>query len=158
MRKQLRRPIPEAYRNTPVPAHRSRDEIEQHLLRYGATAVAWQSIRAADQAVLALRFRRGDRVYRFQVNLGEQPQDERQRMRALYWGLKAMLEQAEFGILKFEDVFLAYSELALPGGRTATVGELIEHQVAQGKPPDLTAALRALPARTGTETGDRPGT
>lgn len=149
----MRRQVPEAYRNTSVPAHRSRDEIERLLLRYGASGVAWQSVRTPDQAAVAVRFRRADRVYRFQVNLGADDRDERQRMRALYWGLKAMLEQAEFGILTFEDVFLAYSELALPDGSTTTVGEVIQGQLARQEMPSLETGLRALPARAGGAEG-----
>lgn len=141
-----RRQVPEAYRNTSVSAHRSRDEIERLLLRYGAIGVAWQSLRTQDSAHLGLRFRRGDRVYRLQVALGDDERDHRQRMRALYWGLKAMLEQAEFGILTFEDVFLAYSEIAMPDGRSTTVGEVIRGQLDRYEVPSLDAAMRALPA------------
>jgi hypothetical protein len=146
MRPPTKRDIPEAYRNTAVPAHRSREEIERLLFRYGATDVAWQSVRSAEQAGMAVRFRRGARVYRLRVDLGAAPQEERQRMRALYWGMKAMLEQAEFGILTFEDVFLAYSELMLPSGQVATVGEVIQGQLERQEMPSLEAPMRALPA------------
>jgi len=144
--KAAARQTPEAYRNTSVSAHRTRDEIERVLLRYGADGVAWHSVRSPQGAAVAVRFRRADRVYRFHLDMGTDARDERQRMRALYWGLKAMLEQAEFGILAFQDVFLAFSEVALPDGRTATVGEIIQGQLARQQVPSLEAGLRALPA------------
>ena len=147
MKKKLQIPAP--YRQTPVPAHRSREEIERILLDYGADGVAWQSLRTQQGAAMVLRFRKDDRVYRFQVDLGADARDERQRLRALRHYLKTMMEQAVFGILKMEDVFLAFSEIALPNGATTTVSELVQGQLASHQVPDLVAGLRALPARTG---------
>ena len=143
----MKKTVPDAYKNTRVSTHKSRDEIEGVLLKYDCDAVMWQGGRVDGEAAMAIRFRRQDRVYRFEVDLGDDQQEERQRMRALYWGLKTMLEQAAFGILKFEDVFLAYSEVALPDGSTTTVGEVLGPQLTRHELPDMGAPLRILPEK-----------
>jgi len=137
-----------AYQGSTVPAGHTRDQIEKILLKYGADAVGWQSARGKDEAVMILRFKFHDRMYRFQLHLGETEQDERRLMRVLFHGIKALLTEAEAGVLMLEDLLMAYSEVALPDGSSATVGDVIRGQLSQQKIPDLMAGLRALPARS----------
>ena len=138
---------PEAYRNTRVPITKSQEAIETLLLRYEADGVAFQSVRGPDRVAVGLRFRMRKKVYRLQVELGADPQEQRQRMRALYWGLKGIIEQGVFGIIRLEEALLAFAEFALPDGSTVTVGETILPQLEKAEPPSLEAVLvRALPA------------
>jgi len=149
MRKPKRQ-VPEAYRYTTVSAHASRDAIERRLLNYGAEGIMWQSLRTPEQAELQLRFAHRKRTYLFSVKLGQDPQDERQRMRALYWGIKAMVDQAEFGILRLEDLLLAYTQVMLPDGLSTTVANLVQEDLARQAVPSLTTSRPALPARSET--------
>ena len=136
----------QAYRGTQVPAYRSQQQIEDLLLKYGAQEVHWSRIIKVDRRAIATRFKRGGRMYRFVMELGEDQRDEWQRMRALHYCLKAMFEQLDFEILRFDDLFLAYAEILLPGGDTVTVADVIQEQVGRFEVPSLEAGLRLLPA------------
>ena len=154
--RQKKRQVPEAYRSTPVPAGQSRQQIEDLLMRAGAEGVVWQVGRTTTTGQMQLRFSYRKRVYRFSIPLfapdaqtdRDRAQDERQRMRALLWSLKAMIEQDQFGLIRFEDAAVAWAELALPAGGTTTVGEVIHQQIERCAMPNLDAAMRALPARS----------
>lgn len=137
---------PAAFRDTTVPASRTREELTKTLARYGADSFSEQTVRDGERGAYVIRFRRDNRVYRLMIDLGTTPRDERQRMRALYWSLKGMLDAAVFGLLKFEDVLLGYTELPAPGGGTITVGEQIQAQIDAHELPSLTAPVRMLPA------------
>ena len=99
---------------TKVPVDRSRTEIERTLARYGADAFGygWDAGRAA------ISFRANGRHVRFTMPVGDDPQDERRRWRALVLVVKAKLEAVESGITTFEDEFLAH--IVLPDNRTVT--------------------------------------
>jgi len=143
------KPKPLAYAGTSVPVMTTQQAIQDLLLRYGSTKIAWQSLVTQDGSWVQLRFERGDRVYRIDAPLGTDPAENRQHMRALYWGLKSTLEMAEFGIFKFEQVFLSFTELMLPDGSgTRTVGEAVEAQIGAHRVPSLTQGMnvKALPA------------
>jgi len=149
-----KRAVPEAYRHTTVPANQTRQHIEDMLMQAGAGGVAWQSARTPTTLLMALRFAYRERTYRFNLSLvgtdaktdKDRAQDERQRMRALYHGLKAMLNQDAFGIIRFEDAAVTWAEVALPKGGTTTVGEVIRDQLEQCRFPSLAAVLPALPS------------
>ncbi|CAG0954362.1 hypothetical protein GPROT1_00328 [Gammaproteobacteria bacterium] len=51
--------------------------------------------------------------------------------RALHWWLKSQFEAVEFGLLSFEDVFLAHFEWIVDG-RSTTVGALIRPRLMSG--------------------------
>lgn len=157
MPRRAARQTPSAFRGTQVAAHKSREDIEIRLVNAGAEAVQWQSVRDATAAQMLLRFKFRGRVYRFRLPLFDaeaqteeaRRRDERQRLRALHWSIKAMLDAEDFGMLKFEDLALAFAEVALPeAGQTITVGEVINAQLDAARLPDLTASLRALSGRT----------
>lgn len=124
---------------TSVSAAKSRAEIEDVLLRYGAAGFGYMT--QGDRAMV--EFATEDRRVRFVVLLPD-PQDEqfrmtparrrvrtpeqrhaaweqacRQRWRALALVVKAKLEAVETGITTFEEEFLAH--IVMPDGRT--VGE-----------------------------------
>jgi hypothetical protein len=146
---------------TSVSAERSRAEIEQTLLRFGADqfAYGWETDRAMVQ------FRAHERLVRFTLPLParddpaithtpstRQRRTEgaieemyqratRQRWRALLLIVKAKLEAVETGIVAFEDEFLA--QTVLPDGSTA--GEWMQPQLqaayATGQMPHAMPAL-----------------
>lgn len=128
---------------TSVSSHKSRDEIEHTLRRYGADefVYGWQE----DQAVIG--FHMQGRKIRFNLPMParsdfrltptgkarhedaierEWEQACRQRWRALALVIKAKLEAVETGITEFESEFMAH--IMLPGGET--VGEWMRPQIA----------------------------
>src|SRR3989442_521463 len=131
---------------TTVSAEKSRAEIEQTLIRYGADqfAYAWGDKGAT------IGFRAHGRYIKFLLALpdknnpafartpgGRRERDQqgqykaweqstRQRWRALALVVKAKLEAVESGIATFEEEFLAY--IVMPGGKT--VAELVKPGIA----------------------------
>lgn len=146
-------PVPGAYRYTTVPVGRTRDEIDRCLQRYGGDAISWQDLWTTGKGKgILLRFQVTNRVYRVALELSDDPQLQRQRMRALFNLIKSTMEQAAFGILRLEDLLLAYTEVGDGRGRATTVAEAIKGQIEQHLVPSLTAGLKALPAKAGVST------
>jgi hypothetical protein len=146
MNRPRKTPVPTAYRDTSVPASRTRDAIAERLRKVGASATAWEFAQNADRHVMRLRFQLRDRVYRFAIDLGSDARDERQRMRALWWCIKTACEQDEFGIFRMETLLLAMTEVMLPDGSHLTVEDLVGEQLAAARVPTLEPFLqRALP-------------
>lgn len=146
---------------TSVSSGRSRADIEECLLRYGATG--FLSGIMPDKAVIA--FEAKGRRIKFVLPLPDRnarefthsrhanrwsqhalapeaaaeryEQGVRQRWRALYLVIKAKLEAVESGISEFEDEFLAH--IVLPNGQT--MGQhsrpLIERAYQDGTMPPL---------------------
>lgn len=140
---------------TSVPVERSRAEIEQTLMRYGATHFAYML--GPEKAVI--EFLANDRRLRFTLPLPSQSQRAfthsarglrdravavklweqacRQRWRALALAIKAKLESVECHIAEFEDEFLAHIVDPATG---MTVGEVLRPQIAasyDGRPVQL---------------------
>lgn len=150
-------------RGTIVPIARSKAEIEELVVKYGATQFATMS--TAEMAQVA--FKMSDRLVRFNLPLPKPEefkyykkqkdshydyertapvmlrmceQAARERWRALVLIVKAKLQAVESGVTTFEEEFLAH--IVTPNGKT--VGEWITPQLAeiyQSKrmPPMLTA-------------------
>lgn len=145
---------------TTVSSQRSRADIEECLMRYGASG--FMSGITADKAMIAFEAQ-GRRIkfvlplphrdefkkkpdarssYRMIQRTPEQQaaayeQAVRQKWRALYLVIKAKLEAVESGISEFEDEFLAH--IVLPNGQT--MGEhskpLIHRAYETGNMPPL---------------------
>jgi hypothetical protein len=154
---------------TEVSVSRSKAEIEELLMRYGADQFVsgWESPEAGEGARAVIGFRAEGRNVRFELPLprrddqafsrtptGRQrknPEDaqraweqaQRQRWRALALVVKAKLEAVETGITTFEEEFLAH--IVIPGSGK-TIGEWIRPQVeaayVHGK------AIKLLPGAT----------
>jgi len=137
---------------TTVPVERTRQEIEDTLQKYGATAFhhGWESGRAM------VAFRLKDLFIRFVLPFPDRTAQDithklvkqsrskrwvartegqveatyqqhlRQRWRALLLTVKAKLEAVECGISTVEQEFLAF--IVLPGEQGATVGDYIIEQ------------------------------
>lgn len=123
---------------TTVPVARSRDEIERVLSRYGADAFAY----GWDTGRSVISFRAHGRFIRFAMDVPPEPQEERQRWRALLLVIKAKLEAVESGITTFEEEFLAH--VVLPDNRT--VGDWLSPQIEQAYDDgQMPGSLLALP-------------
>lgn len=135
------------YQDTSVPVERSKEQIRDSLRSAGAKGVQFEET-WGDEPRLLVRFAWAmgesfDSVVTVRLEAKPLPpepnarsgwrispeQRERQAWRALAWYLKTMLEAAQFGLLKFEDIFLSFVE----DGRGLTVGERIIPMLEQGR-------------------------
>ena len=126
-----------AYATTAVAVSKTQEDIRKLLVRYGARGM--QLTEVFEPPSLCLRF---------QVLIGEEQQvlamvnmeiptgeDEartdreadqyrRQAARALFYYLKSQLEAVDFGLVRFEEAFLAHFEIPTEKG-TTTIGRRI---------------------------------
>lgn len=137
------------YESTSVPVTQSKGDIEKLLRSRGARGlqleVEWGEGGATDLCRVRFAWALADGVMQT-VRLEVRPlppykperanakgitgeQRERQAWRGLFWYLKSMMEAAEFGLLKFEDVFMSFFEAS--DGRT--IGEVILPQLEAGR-------------------------
>lgn len=128
------------YQDTTVNVERSKETIRKHLREAGALGVQFDEVWGDDPRCL-VRFlwpvTQGDQIGRLVVRLEVSPlppergartawkvspeQRERQAWRSLAHYLEHTLNAAQFGLIRFEDVFLSFIEDA--GGQT--VGEAL---------------------------------
>lgn len=109
---------------TSVPVSRSRAEIENLVMRYGADQFGSAHDNKAARAMI--QFRIASWLVRFLLPLGDcNEQQQRQRWRALALVIKAKLEAVESGIATIEEEFT--SHLVMPDGKT--VGEHIKPEL-----------------------------
>ena len=110
-----------SYSSTNVSSGRSKEQIEQLLVKVDATGFRWSSrlVSAAgsgyEQLEAMLEWNDKTIGFRLQVDYGDE-REKRQRLRALYWYLKAKLEAIHFGLVDLEQEFLPY--LITSSGRT----------------------------------------
>ena len=64
---------------------------------------------------------------------------EAQAYRALFWHLKHKFEAVEFGIVTFEEEFLPYFVVKLPGGGMGTIAEYFIPELRRGALPPMRA-------------------
>jgi hypothetical protein len=121
-----------SYNDTRVSVERTQNQIGKLLERHGALGYQFTSDFTAGQ--FQLRFQLETEVdserlkvmVQLSVPRGEDSQEERANMRALFTFLKSQLEAIEFGIVKAADVFLPFIEVRLPSGATGTVKDAIK--------------------------------
>ena len=142
---------------TQVSSHKSREDIEKTLTRYGAG----QFIYGWDQTRAVVGFTMCERQVKFMLPMPDRADREfthtaakeierspaqaetayeqavRQRWRALALVIKAKLEAVESGITEFEDEFMAH--IVLPDGTTmgAWARPQIKHAYESGAMPPL---------------------
>lgn len=114
-----------SYANTNVSAGQTREQIEHLLLKVGATGFRWSSQLVSgdryattpghEQLEALLNWNEKKIAFRLQVDYTSEPQ-RKQRLRALYWYLKAKLEAIQFGLVDLEREFLPY--LITSSGKT----------------------------------------
>ncbi len=126
---------------SPVPAEKTRGEIEKTLARYGATGFAYGT--ETGRAIIGFQTR--DRRIKFVLPLvvpshlskDQCAQFVRSRWRALLLSIKAKLEAVESGIESFDEAFM--SHIVMPNGQTMAEHALpyIKDAYSTGKMPPL---------------------
>ena len=149
------------YEDTSVPVSRSQGAIEKLLSEAGALGVRFNQGRfqrfgvdpdALEPCVVEFIWpvTNGQQIVRIQVTpleptkpgwssrstkqwLVSPEQRERQAWRGLYWYLEGTIKAAQFGLIRFEDIFLSFI-VAGDAPDAPTVGELmVEHLQAGGR-------------------------
>src|SRR5512139_2781648 len=149
-----------AYSETAVPVERSKEAIRKLLITFGARGVQFSedfaehliNVKFAKDIGGHLRTVsvslkipdpppqkrprkhgtwRGGKYHAPKADADRWEQMERATYRALHWWLKSQFEAVEFGLMSFEDVFLAHFEWVIDG-RTTTVGAMIMPHLSNG--------------------------
>ena len=105
----------QSYINTNVSAGQTKEQIERLLLQVGAVGFRWSSYQGRDTLEAGLELEARRIAFRLSVEYDGDKQ-RKQRLRALYWYLKAKVEAIQFGIVDLEQEFLPY--LLTASGRT----------------------------------------
>lgn len=141
---------------TEVTEQKSRQEIENVILRYGATAFAYATRNHESYVMFELNHRRlkfvvempadeqafnrtpGGKLRNTEGSKKALEQEKRRKWRALALAIKAKLESVRSGISSFEEEFLA--NIVMPNGET--VAQWATPQIAEayrtGQMPQLT--------------------
>jgi len=134
------------YQDTSVAVERSMQQVREGLRAAGARGIQIEDTWDPPRILIRFLWPMGeqfDQIVRVRLEATPLPpekgarggwkvsteQRERQAWRALAWYLKTMLEAAAFGLMKFEEVFLAYVEDE--NGRT--IGEVVIPQLEAGR-------------------------
>ena len=119
-----------AYKSTAVPVSRSQEVIRKLFQKYGVLGCQFTDNFETGEIVLRFVRRVKDipRTVQIKLNAGG---NEKQAYRQLYYWIKSQLEAVAFGLLSFEDAFLAHFEWMLEDGTMVTIGELVAPQLAE---------------------------
>ena len=104
-----------SYKSTSVPPYKTREDIEGLLIRVEAQGFRWSNNFKAEILEAALHWQGKTLAFRLTVAF-DSDKARAQRLRALYWYLKAKIEAIQFGIVDLEQEFLPY--LLVSGGQT----------------------------------------
>ena len=114
-----------AYSDTAVSPGRSKEQIEGLLLKVDATGFRWSTQLPSgergditpgyERLEAALDWNDKQIAFRLEVAYADE-REKRQRLRALYWYLKAKIEAIQFGLVDLEREFLPY--LITASGKT----------------------------------------
>lgn len=95
-----------SYASTNVAPGKTKEQIEELLIRVGAVGFRWVSRIGSDEVLEAgLMWKDRELAFRLSVSF-EDEQERKQKLRALYWYLKAKVEAIEFGLVDLEQEFL----------------------------------------------------
>lgn len=128
------------YKDTKVPIHQSRGDIEQLLRRVGATGFRWSSFPGAETLEAYIKWQ--GRELSFKIAVKFKPGDDKrqkQLMRVMYFYIKTKVEAVQVGLVDLEHEFLPY--LLTKSGKT--VYELVDESKDEW--------LALPPGRTGSE-------
>ena len=98
----------QSYAATQVAAGKTKEQIEELLTRVGAVGFRWSSrtiLPGEEVLEAALEWNGREIAFRLAVQF-EDDRERKQRLRALYWYLKAKVEAIEFGLVDLEQEFL----------------------------------------------------
>lgn len=105
----------QSYVNTAVPPHKSKEQVEELLQRVGAVGFRWSSFQGRETLEAGLEWEGITMAFRLVVNY-EDDRERKQKLRALFWYLKAKVEAIQFGLVDLEQEFLPY--MLTSSGRT----------------------------------------
>jgi hypothetical protein len=134
------------YQDTSVAVERSMQQVREGLRAAGARGIQIEDMWEPPRILIRFLWPMGEdftQIVRVRLEATPLPpekgarggwkvspeQRERQAWRALAWYLKTMLEAATFGLMRFEEIFLAYVEDE--SGRT--IGEVVIPQLEAGR-------------------------
>ena len=135
------------YQDTSVAVERSMQQVREGLRAAGARGIQIEDIWDPPRILIRFLWPMGEEGFErvVKIRLEATPlapetgarggwkvspeQRERQAWRALAWYLKTMLEAATFGLMRFEEIFLAFVEDE--NGRT--IGEVVIPQLEAGR-------------------------
>lgn len=139
---------PKSYRDTEVPVNRTVNGLERLLQEFGCESRAVTTAHHDGEALVAAEFSYRKRLYRIRLSLGRDPKAQRQRMRMLYWYVKALLEAVLFGVVSAEEALLPYAAISDgQGGVTTVARATLPMLEAGGSAVDPTALFEALRPR-----------
>ena len=105
----------QSYASTNISAGQTREHIEALLAKVGAIGFRWSSFESKDTLEAGLEWQGRRIAFRLMVEYADDRQ-RKQKMRALFWYLKAKVEAIQFGLVDLEHEFLPY--LLTASGRT----------------------------------------
>jgi len=123
--RSVRLKTPDSYRDTSVPTQRSLGHIRDILRQFGVETQGVSTAEDADQAITEIKFVYEERTYSITLLLGVDPKDQRQKLRVIYWHIKALLEAIAFGVVSAEEALLPYAEISDGAGGRTTVGKAL---------------------------------
>ena len=107
-----------SYASSTVSPSRSREQVEELLIRVGAAGFRWESsVGFPGHEVLeaALLWEGSKLAFRIRVRFEDERQ-RKQKMRALFWYMKTKIEAIQMGLVDLQHEFLPY--LLTQSGRT----------------------------------------
>lgn len=107
-----------SYLGTKVSPVQSREHIEKLLLKVDAQGFRWSrgvGFPGHESLEAGISWKGREIAFRLEVSY-ENEKEQWQRLRALYWFLKAKIEAIQFGLVDLEQEFMPY--LLVKGGQT----------------------------------------
>ncbi len=100
----------QSYASTAVTPGRTKEQIEDLLQHVGAVGFRWSSrTTLPGEEILEAGLEWNGRELAFRLKVAfEDDRQRKQRLRALYWYLKAKVEAIQFGLVDLEQEFLPY--------------------------------------------------
>ena len=105
----------QSYINTNVTPGATKEQVDKLLAKIGAVGFQWSSMGNRETLEALLEWNGKKIAFRLHVDY-EDEQERKQRLRALYWYLKAKVEAIQFGLVDLEREFLPY--LLTASGKT----------------------------------------
>jgi hypothetical protein len=143
------------YSNTKVPWDRTELAIRKMLEDYGAVGIRWSNYRGKETLEFIVETKVKGVLK--EIHAAAQPpvmekmdrygimkRNKDQEYRMLYFWLKSKLEAIKWGMVSFEDEFLAKIKIDTPQGPT-TIGEILVKMIAEDKLLALPYAPEAPP-------------
>ena len=161
------RPYP--YHDTTTSARQTQVQITKMLYEEGCEATRWTEEDKGTRVMLEFIWKiptdEGKKSFAFRVsppvmkkwvgrgNARHQEPNPNASMRLLWWYLKSKLEAVKYGLVRVEEEFLQAMVLPLPGGRDATMGEVVMPQIKVEKVLGIREWVALLPS--GEEEDDK---